>query len=368
MTKSENTQQQQGEALAATQSPQTSSSQIPAKPSRIGTMFAILLSLVALSASAYIWYDIQILNKDKESALTIGVMEINAHVQRLGDSINRLQAEQDKAISQAELGASLTTLENQLDLKLRELSARQLQLTELVNKLGSDLAKGTNEYAEAEVFQLLKFANHSLNFSKDVAAAKNALQLADDHLKELSDPRYSQVRQQLNQELASLDNLYLPDVAQISGTIQAIVQLVPNLELENETPAVGPVEMAPALEAQGVFGQFKQIGRDILAWLEPQRIDTAPKPLLAPEQRYFLDQNIQLMLNKAELAMMQNQTEIYRSSLASAKQMLDDYYAPHDPEVSKTLEQIEGLQNKALLSELPDISGSFTMLKGLQDN
>ncbi len=331
------------------------------------SVFAILLSLFAMAGTAFSLYVVLVLEPQKnlkeEGALAVGVTEIGGQVSRLGDTIQRIQIAQDDVVSQAVLDAKLSEVSNNTDLKVRSIQETQRQVSTLVDKLSDDLNKGTKDYTIAEVAQLLKLANHSVNFSKDPGAAINALNLADAQLKELADPRYAIVRQAINEEIASLESVTSVDLENITGRLRAIEKVIPDLPLENDTPVLGDIEVDKPDGDTDFKSQLKVIWADLVAEFKPQRIDQAPKPLLAPEQRYFLDQNIQLQLAKAQLSVLQSRAGEYTVSLESAENLLNSYYATRSDEVIKVLNNLEALKSTQLANDLPNVSKSYDLLQ-----
>ena len=327
------------------------------------SVFAILMSLLALAGTGFSLYNGQVLAPQKEGRLAVGVAEIGGQVDRLGDSIQRLQVAQDGVVSRDVLDAKLSEAANSTDVKVRDIQQSHKEVSNLVSKLNDDLSKGTNDYTVSEVSQLLKLANHSVNFSKDASAAINALALADAQLKELADPRYATVRQAINEEIGSLEAVTTVDVESITGRLRALEKAIPSLPLENDTPSLGDVQV-DATEGDTSFkAELKNLWVDLVALLKPQRIDQAPKPLLAPEQRYFLDQNIQLQLAKAQLSVLQNRGEEYQASLASAETLIGSYYDGRSQEVRSLLEKLRALKTTRLASDLPNVSKSFDLLQ-----
>ena len=207
------------------------------------SVFAILMSLIALAGTGFSLYNGQVLAPQKEGRLAVGVAEIGGQVDRLGDSIQRLQVAQDGVVSRDVLDAKLSEAANNTDVKVRDIQQSQKEVSNLVSKLNDDLSKGTNDYTVSEVSQLLKLANHSVNFSKDASAAINALALADAQLKELADPRYATVRQAINEEIGSLEAVTTVDVESITGRLRALEKAIPSLPLENDTPSLGDVQV-----------------------------------------------------------------------------------------------------------------------------
>lgn len=332
------------------------------------SVVAILLSLVALGGTGYTVYKDEILGRDADAKLAVDIAEIGGMVSRIGDSVARLQAQQSSVVSTEQLTTRLLEASSSADLRFRDVEQGQVTLTDSLAKLNRDMSGGVNDFIVSEVAQLLKMANNSALFSSDTSSAIKALTLADLQLKELADPRYAIVRRKINQEIASLESVQTVDIAGLTVKLKALAERVPSLKLENEVPVLGEVEIEvdQSEGPKSTMGHLKEIWADIVRLGSVQRIDQAPKPLLVPEQRYFLNQNIQLQLAKAELGLVQNRTSVYSQSLEEATNWLGEYFDTRDQQVVEVIQQINDLKAVSLGQELPNISGSYSELQSIR--
>ncbi len=345
------------------------------KQSNSAAIFAIIFSLAALAGVGLSWYQDQVMNVRSESGLAVGITEIGGQVSRIGDSVGRLQEQQSKIVSEDKLNASLQqttiTLDKKLieyDEKLEQLVKAQAQLLESVDTINNDLKSGTNAFVVDEVAQLLKLANNSLVFSADADSALNALTVAAAQLKSITDPRYSVVRVKVAEEIALLKNLQSVDIEGMSASLNTISANVPSLPLENE-PEATAVEFKSeegVEQEDGWRAELTELWVEIKSSIQVQQVEEAPKPLLAPDQRYFLDQNLQLMLAKADLALLQEQDAIFQQSIVSASKWLLDYFDTDSPEVTNVLTQLNEIREQNISVELPTITGSFEALQAVK--
>ena len=66
------------------------------------------------------------------------------------------------------------------------------------------------------------------------------------------------------------------------------------------------------------------------------------KPLLPPEQRYFLRENLRLMLYGAQNALLQGSVTTYQQNVKSAARWVREYFDTTTQVVSATLAEIVG--------------------------
>lgn len=335
-------------------------------------LFAILLSLLALGASGYLVYQAEFDGIEQENKLFMGVTSIGSDVAVLAERMEQLQRAQrsveKNTVSSDQLKTRLLESSNQNDLVFRDIKEEQKNLRGTLERLSTDAERGGDKLALEEVSQLLKLANNSAVFAGDKNSAINALKLADSQLKQLSDPRYSVVRRTINQEIGVLEAIESVDVVGVTSKLDALANKIASLPLENEPPVVGELEIAHHTDDEPMTfaSELKKLWVDTLNTVKIKRIDQPPKPLLAPEQRYFLDQNIQLKLNTAELAVLKGQSEIYKRSLAAAIVWLQDYFDPRDADVRQVISDLQGLANQALGGELPSVAGSYDQLQRIK--
>lgn len=331
------------------------------------SFFAILLSLAALGGSGYNWYHANIQGKLDEASLAVDVANIGGQISRIGDTVSSIKTQQNNVVSQEQLTNRLLQASSATDLRFRDLKQSQQTVLESVEKLNADISSDINQFVVGEVSQLLKLANNTVLFSGNIESAIKALKLADSQLKELADPRYSVVRKKINEEIAMLDSLDQVDVESVSVKLKALSDRIPSLKLENDTPTLGAADIALEVgeQATGVKATAKKVVNDLIGLVKIQKIDKAPKALLAPEQRYFLDQNIQLQLAKADLALVQNRSTIFADSLTAATQMLNDYFDTRTTAVQEVQAGINELQSITIGQDLPSVSGSYTVLQSI---
>lgn len=332
------------------------------------SVLAILLSLGALGGSAYNWYDANIQGKLDEASLAVDVAEIGGQISRIGDTVANIKTQQGNVVTQEQLSTRILEANSATDLRFRDVSQSQQNLAASVAKLNSSFERGLNQLVVDEVSQLLKLANNTVLFSANVESATKALKLADLQLKDLASPRYSAVRKKINQEIAMLESVEQIDIESLSVQLKSLADRIPSLKLENDTPTVGDAELSIEVEeqAQGFKATAKKMLNDLIDLVQIQKIDKAPKPLLAPEQRYFLDQNIQLQLAKAELSLVQNRPSIYLDSLTRANTMLTEYFDLRNNSVKEVQSKISELKQVQLGQDLPSISGSYSLLQSIK--
>jgi uncharacterized protein HemX len=91
-------------------------------------------------------------------------------------------------------------------------------------------------------------------------------------------------------------------------------------------------------------------------------------PLLAPEQDYFLRENLRLMLYGAQLAILQADVTTYAQNIEAAQKWVSNYFDTDAQSVINVRQELSGLLDAKITVELPDISGSLTALRAVASN
>ena len=348
------------------------------KPKKQGSglsLFAILLSLAALGFSGYQWYSSKISLTESNTQIALGVGQISGDVTRISDSVARLKEDQTSLqtniVTQDQLENKIIKANSNFDKQIRDLELSQKDVIESVSNLNEQLRKDSNQFILDEVSQLLRLGNNSAIFTDNAESAINAFTLADTQLKELNNPRYSVVRRKINDEIELLKSIKKVDSENILAQLHAISNKVPSLPLENDLPVSKTKDQAQAEnnlpEEQRTWRtELNRVWKELISSVSIQRVDQAPKELLAPGERYFLDQNLQLQLVKAEIALLKGNQDQYTKSIAGAIDWLDGYFDPENDLVKESLSQLKSLKNESITISLPSVAGSYDLLQSIK--
>lgn len=94
-----------------------------------------------------------------------------------------------------------------------------------------------------------------------------------------------------------------------------------------------------------------------------QHRDEPVEPLLSPEQTYYLQQNLHLMLEQAQLALLQRKQQPFDTALEKALQWVDTYFDDENAATQALVRGLQQLSGTEVSPEMPDISGSLRVLQ-----
>src|SRR5690606_35147059 len=97
-----------------------------------------------------------------------------------------------------------------------------------------------------------------------------------------------------------------------------------------------------------------------------RRVDTPDAALVAPEQAYFLRQNLRLLLLNARLALLSRNETLFRSDVERAVGWLRSYYDPDNRGVSSATAQLRQLLGTRIALEPPTLAESLAAVRAVR--
>lgn len=320
-------------------------------------LFAILIALASVLGVGALWYwgQMQFASLDKRTDTVERGLESNVQdvvlprLQKLNQAqqklqqANQAQAQEIKQLSQA-------------------LDQSRVQLSGLTDKLEG----GRYRWKLMEIEDLLLTANTRLQLYKDAGGAQQALNLAGRSIRALNDPRLFKIREKIVDEVAALDALPKPDIQGMALSLGSLIHQVPQLPLADKTAneynngGAGQTLHLPEAPWRHFLSSVKQA----LSGMLTIRHDGANyKPLMPPEQTFFLYQNLRLKLQAGRLALLQKNSMSFSESLGEAQKWLNGYFNTDDAAVAAAIQHLGQMRKIELDWDAPDISGSLQALR-----
>ena len=221
----------------------------------------------------------------------------------------------------------------------------------------------------AEVEYLLRVANNRLLLERDAATAERLLGAADAILEELDDFALFEVRTLLAEErlalreagTANTQTLFLRLEAVKDG-LGALPARVPEYFGAAETD---PAPTASEDETAAVSPWDAFLDRLSNLYEFRTREGIAPRPLLRPDEAVYLEFNLRLAFERAQLGALRNDQLLYRTSLDSADRWIEEHLDAESPAVRGLRGEVEALLRFDVDAAPPDISRSLARLREL---
>ncbi len=255
-----------------------------------------------------------------------------------------------------------------LEARVAESTLQRSQLEELIQSL----ARSRDENVLADVEASIRVALQQAAITGSAEPLVLTLKQADERLARYNQPRLERVRHAVAQDLERARSAGVTDVTVLTIRVDEVVRQVDELPLlsapERRAPAVKPskpaVAAAGAASAASAGGwnlNFAQHWRDVGLgfWQEVKslvrvtRINQPEAMLLAPEQAFFLRENLKLRLLNARLALLSRQFDTAQSDLREAESVLTRYFDRSNHRVALAIELIHTVTGQARLVTPP---------------
>lgn len=317
-----------------------------AKPSKKAkNIVALGLSSLALAMGFYVFITQQAIQQNVNS-LKVAMQKQEAQVKQLG-----LQQEE---LSQ-NLKANASAMEN---------SSNHLQQTL------SQIGKTTSNWSIEEAIYLIRLANINLYVQHHLPVAIKLLQAAEQQLQGATDPKVLPIRQKLINNISALQAIPEANIENAMMQLQALLSQLSTLTLKinnNFNLTESAVKDIPAKEFKypWLAGLYK-VGENIRQLIVIRRHDELVKPLPTEQQLGYIVQNIGILLQEAQWALLQGDQALYANSLAQTKGWLADYFDIHSSVGQHFLQVLEQLSQLKLKPELPELVNVLPELAALK--
>ncbi|MBI1423989.1 MAG: hypothetical protein GC149_11025 [Gammaproteobacteria bacterium] len=276
------------------------------------------------------------------------------------------------AAQQQQLQSENAQLKSQVSDSLQALSK---QGSELANDIETLRAKDTHlrkDWLIDEAEYLLQLANYRLLFDRDIKTAVVALNTADVRLRDTGDPGVVPVRKVIAESVQALKEVPQSDLAGLSLALSAIDKDVDKLPLNTPDPQSRAQTQQDGMSETRKVKTWSElpaaVWHDLKGLIVIRNHEKPVEPLIAPDQRFFLTENLRLQIEQARLAMLSGQAEIYKERLATAIQWIEKYFDKEAAQTQAALTTLKQLQHSAIAPPLPDISKPYRLLEEYRQN
>jgi uroporphyrin-3 C-methyltransferase len=254
-----------------------------------------------------------------------------------------------------------------LEARVAETVLQRSQLEDLIQQL----SRSRDENVLADVDAAVRVAVQQSAITGSAEPLVSALRQAEERLARMNQPRLERVRRSLARDLDRVRAVAVTDLASLTIKIDEVVRTVDELPLvsqpERRAAAARPAASASDGAAPGpgawlpwLQERWAAIGSRI--WVEVRslvRVTQIDKPeamLVAPDQAWFLRENLKLRLLNARLSLLSRQFDIAQADLREAQAVLERYFDRNARRVALTIDlvrQVTG-QSRQLTVPRPD--------------
>jgi uroporphyrin-3 C-methyltransferase len=245
-----------------------------------------------------------------------------------------------------------------LDARVAEVAQQRGQYEELI----LSLSRSRDENLLADIEAAVRVAMQQAAITGGAEPVVGALRAADERLTRVGQPRLDAVRRAIGRDVDRIKAVGVSDLATLAAKLDEGVRLVddaPLLAFEppasapaparavavpragGHKPAAPPPEPVGGLTAAAAEW-LRALWADVASLVRVTRIETPDAVLLAPEQSWFLRENLKLRLLNARLALLSRQFDIAQTDLQTALAVAERHF---DRRARKTSQLVELLRS-----------------------
>ncbi|KGK40988.1 hypothetical protein LH51_18020 [Nitrincola sp. A-D6] len=353
----------QATSAAALNSP--APEEAPQPPSPWPARAALVIALAALGLSGYLFYQNQQLQNS--------TINLAAEVEtRLASNATEVARTVSSVSEQAaNINQQLGQLQELTAASQRNVDGLQERLTQSIRQVQAQQVISEKDWLLAEAEYLLRLANQRVLMEQSATGALALLRSADEILRQADDAALYPVREALAQDIAALDAVPRLDTEGVFLRLSALNARVSDLRMTPVSDRRQLPDMLEEMTPEAVRDTWGAGAKNALSnamskldqLVVIQQRDEPVEPLLSPEQTYYLQQNLHLMLEQAQHALLQRRQGAYSHSLEKASQWIADYFEPSDATTQSLLRGLDELKQIDVAPEVPSINASLDALQ-----
>ena len=336
------------------------------KSSSAVAWLALLLVLVLAGGAAWYLQDVM----QREAALQQRLAdletvtgELTAVTGQKEDSLGQL--DQLSQRWQQQLQQAMGELQGQAERQAQAVQSVEEELATLRTELARFSAHDRESWSLAEAEYLLRLSNQRLIMAGDTVAAQALLASADAVLRGLDDVSLHSVRSAVASDLAAVRAVPKVDVEGIYVRLSALAEQADKLVIfqfpeRDASPRDATQEDWQARLQQG----YEQALLKLSDYVIIRRRDVPMQALMDPQWEGLVRQNLRMLLEQAQVALLSSNQALYESSLERAQHWVAEFFESDAAAAQAMAREITQLAALQVQVSMPEISRSLEALDG----
>lgn len=283
------------------------------------------------------------------------------HIAGQADETARQQ--QDFMRRVASLEEALVSVRQALEQKLASLDSQLARQRSQLDRFSTD---DRESWLLAEAQYLLRLANQRLIMTGDTRGAGALLLSADGILRELDDAGLLDVRRALATDMAALRAVPVLDPEGIYLRLDALIKQAASLVIFALPESPGERVVTEAVDWRGRLRLGYENALEKLSNYVVFRHRDAPvEALMNPQWEGMLRQNMRMLLEQAQVAMLSGNQRLFRESLQRARGWISQFLDSDEPAARAMLRELEDLEATPVSVDVPDVSQTLQALQAV---
>ncbi len=282
-----------------------------------------------------------------------------------------LAATESKLVEQQQLNRQtiqqqsqfISQLESQLKDQIYSMNLRLNSQAERILQLGT---ASRGDWLLSEAAYLIRLANQRLQVERSTENPLAILENVDTIFVQLNDPELLPVRRALAEDIAALRMAGKVDREGIYLELEAISKAIKQLSIIEPAPASQTPEIVDAAtdteQTRSLLDSFQRFSQKLGQLIVVQKRQQPIEPLLTSNEQSIIQNNIFLLVEQAQSALLREEQVIYRASLEKSAALLVRYFQLNS-QSQALIERLNTLSERQIIQGLPDISGSIAAVQ-----
>ena len=282
-----------------------------------------------------------------------------------------LAATESKLVEQQQLNRQtiqqqsqfISQLESQLKDQIYSMNLRLNSQAERILQLGT---ASRGDWLLSEAAYLIRLANQRLQVERSTENPLAILENVDTIFVQLNDPELLPVRRALAEDIAALRMAGKVDREGIYLELEAISKAINQLSIIEPATASQTPEIVDAAtdteQKRSLLDSFQRFSQKLGQLIVVQKRQQPIEPLLTSNEQSIIQNNIFLLVEQAQSALLREEQIIYRASLEKSAALLVRYFQLNS-QSQALIERLNTLSERQIIQGLPDISGSIAAVQ-----
>lgn len=333
------------------------------------TWLSLLIGAAGLGCSVMLW--------QKVGSMQEQLARQSANATTQATEARALARESQDLVRDA--GAKLSVME----VRVNEVSLQRGQLDTLVQ----NLARSRDDTLVVDIESAIRMAQQQMQLTGSTEPLVATLQSSIKRLERTAQPRLVPIQQAMERDLVRLSQSAVTDTASLLARLDDVVRLVDDMHVHNSAP-MSDLQRQPARRTADATAQtaatddiaqttsptqwqwWREWGHKI--WLATReeardlmrvsRIENADAMLMAPEQAFFVRENLKLKLLNARLAVLARQYDAARADIGTAQTTLTKYFDSNARRTHQAQAVLAQLQAHMQSTQQPALDETLTAL------
>ncbi|HVL46098.1 MAG TPA: uroporphyrinogen-III C-methyltransferase [Acidovorax sp.] len=325
------------------------------------TLLVGAVAVAALASSGLLWQKLSTIQEQlaRQSADS-GALAIEARTMAR-------QAEEQVRDTAARLSVA--------EARVSEVALQRSQLEELMQSL----SRSRDENLVVDIESAIRLAQQQAQLTGSLEPLVAALKSANQRIERSAQPRLAPVQRAIGRDLDRLTRATVTDTAGLLARLDDLVRQVDDLPVLNAVAQAAATKRLSAAAStqtgnpsasqsdlawwQAALQRSWEVVRDeARSLVRVSRIDQPEAILLAPEQTFFLRENLKFKLLNARLGVLARQFESARADLAAATAALNKYFDPASRRTQNVASILQQAQASMKAAELPRLDETLAAL------